>query len=212
MDLPGKDEKTMSDVNTLLTSIRDAIAGDAATKVWTQATYTKDHTLFVGVDINTPPAEADCPCVVLAPVEKVGGEEQDTIGHQFNVSCEIFDESMTTVTSTTTYKDSILALITAELTREGKTAGEIATAIALITDSFDDDPTATIDSNITEYAGVKRIETFRQKVLAAVASVADIKITKVETAYEAIAFFPAFMCDMLITIEQETEFGDDFVQ
>lgn len=203
----------MSDMNTLLTSIRDAIARDAAIKVWTQATYTKDHNIFVGVDTKNPPAESDCPCVALSPSEKRGGNSEDVISHVFNVSCEIIDESMTATSSTTTYKDSILALITAELEREGKSAAEIATAIALITDSFDDDLTVTIDSNITEYAGVQRIETFRLKVLAAISgALTDYRITKVETGYETIMFFPSFMCDMEITIEEKTEFGDDFVQ
>lgn len=154
----------MSDMNTLLTSIRDAIASNAAIKVWTQATYTKDHKVFVGVDTKNPPGEADCPCVALSPSEKHGGNSEDVITHVFNVSCEIIDE-----TSTTT-------------------------------------------GNIVEYSGVQDIETFRQKVLAAVDGVAGIRITKVETGYETIMFFPSFMCDMEITIEQETEFGDDFVQ
>ena len=154
----------MSDMNALLTSIRDAIASNAAIKTWTQATYTKDHKVFVGVDTRNPPAESDCPCVVLSPSEKVGGNSEDVIAHVFNVSCEIIEE------------------------------------------------TSTTSGNKVEYDGVQYIETFRQKVLAAVNGVAGIRITKVETAYETIMFFPSFMCDMQITIEQETEFGDDVVQ
>lgn len=164
MDLPGKDEKTMSDMNTLLTSIRDAIATNATIKAWTQATYTKDHKVFVGVDSREPPGEADAPCVVLAPAEKLSGEEMDVITHKFITSLEVIS------------------------------------------------PAATTASNVIEYAGVQNIETFRQKVLAAIEGVTGIRITKLESTYEAILFFPAILCDMLITIEQETEFGDDFVQ
>jgi len=199
-------------MNTLLTSIRDAVAGNAAIKVWTQATYTKDHEVFVGADTRNPPAASDCPCVVIAPIIKKGGYSEDVIAHKVVVSCEVIDETMTTVSSTTNFKDSILALITAELTREGKTAGEIATAIALITDSFDDDPTAIIASNITQYAGVANIETFRQKVLAAVKGIADIRITDIESSYETIMFYPSFLCDMVITVEEETDFESEFVE
>lgn len=203
----------MADMNTLLTTIRDALAGDAAIKVWTNATYEKDHKVFVGVDKRNPPGESDCPLVVVAHSEKKSGESAEVIEHQFQVSLEIIDETMVEASSTTTYKESILALITAELTREGKTAEEIATAIALITDSFDDDPTATIESNITEYAGMRRIEEFRQLILACIETALDsYRITKTPTVFGPIEFFPSFMCDMLITIEEETEFGSEFVE
>lgn len=203
----------MADINILLNSIRDAISEDAAIKVWTNATYDKGHTVFVGVDTRNPPSEADCPVVVISQAGKDAGEAADVISHQFNVSCEIIDESMTEVSSTTTYKESILALITAELEREGKSPAEVADAIALITDSFDDDPTATIDSNITEYTGVKRIEEFRQKILAAIGNaLPPYRITRIETLYEPLMFFPSFMCDMAITVEEETTFGSDFIE
>lgn len=154
----------MSDMNTLLTSIRDAIANNAAIKTWTQTTYSKDHTVFVGVDTKRPPAEADCPCVVVSHAKKVGGEAQEVIDHRFSVSCEVINESSTTT------------------------------------------------GNIVEYAGMQELETFRQKVLDAVHGVSDIRIRTVETEYEAIMFFPSFLCDMIITIEEETEFGSEFVE
>jgi hypothetical protein len=154
----------MSDMNTLLTSIRDGIAGNAAIKTWTQATYTKDHKVFVGLDTRFPPAESDCPCVVLSPARKIGGESQEVITHKFEVSCEIINEGSTTT------------------------------------------------SNKVEYNGVQEIETFRQKVLDAIHGLADIRIRTVETEYETIMFFPSFMCDMVITIEEETEFGSEFVE
>jgi hypothetical protein len=205
-------DNSMSDMNTLLTSIRDAISDNAAIKVFTQAEYSKDHTVFVGIDTRALPGQTDCPCVVLGFGMKDSGEEAPSIEHGFVVSCEVYDENTRTVSEATTYKESILALITAELEREEKSAAEIAAAIAAITDHFDDDPTATLDSNVTELKGVQNLETFRQKVLDAIAGVADIRITKVETTYETVMFFPFFICDMAVTIEQETEFGDNFVQ
>lgn len=153
----------MSDMNTLLTSIRDAVANNAAIKAWTQLTYAKDHKVFVGIDTRNPPGESDCPCVVLSPVHKLGGGNQDVIVHDFMVSCEVINED------------------------------------------------STVTGNITEYAGVQEIETFRQKVLDAANTISD-RIVKVGTDYEAIMFFPSFMCDMQISIEEETEFGDDFNQ
>lgn len=199
-------------MNTLLASIRDAIAENAAIKVWTNATYGKDHKVYVGVDTRNPPPASDCPLVAVAHAGKVDGEAQETLVGRFAIALEIIDENMTAVTSTTTYKESILALITAELEREGKTQEEIDAAIALITDSFDDDPTATIDSNITEYTGIQNIEAFRQKVIAAVNAISGIRITTVETDYEPIAFFPSAMCDMVVTIEEDTVFGSTFIE
>lgn len=151
-------------MNTLLASIRDAIANSTTVKTWTNATYGKDHKVFVGVDTRQPPVASDCPCVVLAPAAKVAGESQDVITHKVNVSCEIIDE----VSDTT--------------------------------------------GNIVEYSGVQDLETFRQKVLAAVDEVSGVRITIVETEYETIMFFPSFMCDMAITIEEETEFGSSFIE
>ncbi|MHB8109760.1 MAG: hypothetical protein ACYDHW_06980 [Syntrophorhabdaceae bacterium] len=200
----------MSNMNTLLASIRDGIANNAAIKVWTQANYAKDHKVFVGMDTRNPPGEADCPFVVMIPHHKMAGEDAEAIPHQFYFYLGIFDENTREISTTTTYKESILALITAELEREGKTAAEVAAAIALITDSFDEDPTATIDSNITEYAGVQNIEAFRQLVLAAIDGAITSRITEIETGYEPIEAFPMFLQDMLVTIEKETAFGSAF--
>lgn len=150
-------------MNTLLTSIRDAIAADSAIKTWTQSTYTKDHTVFVGVDTRNPPAEADCPCVVLSMTGKTGGYARDVISHSFIVSCEINKDSHTTT------------------------------------------------SNKIEYDGMQQLETFRQKVLTAIKAL-DLRVTEVDTTYETIMFYPAFLCDMVITIEEENEFGSDFIE
>jgi hypothetical protein len=202
----------MSNMNTLLASIRDGIANSAAIKVWTQANYTKDHKVFVGMDTRYPPGESDCPFVVMIPHHKVAGESAESIPHQFYFYLGIFDENTREITTTTTYKESILALITAELEREGKTAAEIAAAIALITDSFDEDPTATIDSNVTEYKGVQNIEAFRQLVLSAIDAAITTRITEIETGYEPIEAYPMFLQDMMITIEEETAFGSAFIE
>jgi hypothetical protein len=199
-------------INTLLASIRNAIAEDAAIKVWTNATYDKDHKVYVGVDTRNPPSVSDCPVVVVALAGKVDGESQEAVIARFAVMMEVIDENMTEAVSTTTYKESILALITAELGREGKSTAEIDAALALITDSFDDDPEATIDSNITEYSGIQNIETFRQKVIAAINGISGIRIITVETDYEPIAFFPSAMCDMIITIEDTIGFGDEAIE
>lgn len=149
-------------MNTLIGAIKTAVSANSAVKTWTQATYGKDHTVFVGVDARNPPGEADCPLVAIFPGGKISGTSQDFLTDRVGVSCEITNEDSTTT------------------------------------------------GNATEYDGIQEIETFRQKVLDAIDEITDARITKIETEYEAMAFFPLFMCDMLITFEQETEFGDDF--
>lgn len=158
------------DINTLLTTIRDAVADDTATKTWTQSIYTKDHHVFLGIDERNPPAESSYPAVSLYPVNKAAGEGQESIRHTVGLSLGIHDESLAT---------------------GGKT-------------------------NVTEYNGMQRIETFRQKVFdataTAVTGLSGMSITEIETEYSAIEFFPYFLCVMTITADEETEFGSDFLQ
>lgn len=157
----------MSSRNTILTAMRDAVATSATIKAWTQANYSADHTVFVGIDPRKPPGESDCPYVVILPEHKKAGESADVIQHQFYLCCGICDEN----------------------TRTG------------------------LATNITEYTGVQNIETFRGLVLTALNAAAfSGRITEVETGDEPFAAFPMLLQDMLITIEEETEFGDTFVE
>lgn len=157
----------MSSRNTILAAIRDAIAGSATIKAWTQANYSADHKVFVGIDRRNPPGESDCPFVVILPEHKKAGLSANVIQHEFYLCCAICDEN----------------------TRTG------------------------LASNITEYSGVQNIETFRGLVLDAIDGASfSGRITEIETGDEPFDAFPILLQDMLITIKEETEFGDSFVQ
>jgi hypothetical protein len=155
----------MADINVIIQNLRDIIAADSATKVWTNATYGRDHKVFVGVDTRDPPGATDCPFVVISPDGKTGGWSEDQIRHIVSVDCEVSTD------------------------------------------------TQTVTTNKIEYSGVQEIETFRQKVLMAIKGMtaAQIggRIDDIITTYETILFFPAFICDMKLTIVQDLAQGDD---
>ncbi|OPY78288.1 MAG: hypothetical protein A4E65_02311 [Syntrophorhabdus sp. PtaU1.Bin153] len=156
-------------MNTILTTVRDAVADDSTVKTWTQATYTADHTVFLGIDSRNPPPHSSYPAVSLYPIQKLSGYGQDTIVHAIGVSVGIHDNT---------------------LAAGGK-------------------------SNVTEYNGMQRIETFRGKVIDAVVMALvglSLRITRIETEYSAIEFFPFFLATIEIIAEEETEFGSSFLQ
>jgi hypothetical protein len=84
------------DVTSLLHSLRDAIANDATTKVWTQAQYSADHHVYVGVDQKNPPAPSNYPAVGLFPVRSKQGYALTAKTREFTAACAIEDETMLT--------------------------------------------------------------------------------------------------------------------
>ena len=84
------------DINTILTNIRNGVADDSATKVWTQATYAKDHKVFVGIDLRDPPRSEYCPDVSIYPLKKSSGDNSVTKDHHFGVGVRIYDDTQAT--------------------------------------------------------------------------------------------------------------------
>ena len=81
-------------VNTLVTSLRDAIHDDAATKAWCQTNYGQDQQVFVGIDTRNPPEMGQYPLVHIFPLTKrAGGGTQE---HSVGITCGIYDDDMRT--------------------------------------------------------------------------------------------------------------------
>ncbi len=83
-------------VNTLIQALRDTIADDTPTKAWAQATYTRDHTVYIGLNQVTPPPDTDYPLVWLYPIEKTDGDKESLITHTFGISCRVNDATTAT--------------------------------------------------------------------------------------------------------------------
>ena len=78
-------------INTLINDFSEAVASSATIKTWTNANYTSDHTVFVGLDTREPPGESDCPYVAMYPVRKHIGQHEREKNHQIEVVACLFD-------------------------------------------------------------------------------------------------------------------------
>ncbi len=83
-------------INTVMQALRDTIADDTATKAWAQATYARDHKVYIGLNQVTPPPDTDYPLAWLYPVEKTSGDKEVIITHTFGISCRVNDASTAT--------------------------------------------------------------------------------------------------------------------
>ena len=81
-------------INTLTSDFAEAVAADEAIKIWTQANYTADHRVYVGLDVRNPPGEDDCPYVVLYPVKKQFGQHRLEKLHEIEVVGCIHDTAL----------------------------------------------------------------------------------------------------------------------
>ncbi len=81
---------------TPLATIRDALANNAAIKVWTQATYTKDHKVYVGIDPRNPPPDTAYPLIALSPADGSEGWSEDVSLYTIGIGCGIIQEAQTT--------------------------------------------------------------------------------------------------------------------
>jgi len=89
------------DILTLYNAIRDGIADDAATKLWCQINYDRDHKVFAGIDDRNPPQETDCPYAYLFMDSKSIGYRLEQKGHSIGVITEIYKEGTTAVSGKT---------------------------------------------------------------------------------------------------------------
>jgi hypothetical protein len=241
----------VSDLTTLVTALRDATSAATGLVSWATLTYGRPHKVFVGIDADNPPAEADYPCHSIAMLSKTAGLESPEISHKIGITCGICDSSLRTVVPAGDYAGTSVTELTigtglqivttqagrsyiagdrlrmedaADGTRwmEGYVVSYATTTLALIIDATSgtgptDDWTidladALIEANVVEYNGVQRIEAYRKLVeTAAVSAVAalDLRVTAIDVVFSPLELFPYFLCDMELTIVDDTEFGSD---
>ena len=87
----------MAGMNTLKDALRNGIADNAATKTWCQTNYSRDHKVYVGIDLRKPPGEAAYPLVHLFPTAKTVGYAAMQSVHCFGVACGINDTTILTI-------------------------------------------------------------------------------------------------------------------
>ncbi len=78
-------------INTLLNSISEAIAGNIDLLAWANVTYGQDHTVFVNLDSRGLPGESKCPYAALYPLTRSGGVGKSIKPHTFQVVCTVYD-------------------------------------------------------------------------------------------------------------------------
>ncbi len=77
-------------VNDQISAMRDAVGNSAAIKAWANANYGQDHNVFVGLNPENPPTEAQYPLVVFDPDTKNGGNDaQET---KIAITCGLYDD------------------------------------------------------------------------------------------------------------------------
>lgn len=152
------------DINTLRTTLRDAILGDTATQTWCNTNYGRVHKVYGSIDTREPPAEDQYPIVHIFPITMSGGYDLDRAEYELGVVCGINDSALKT----------------------------------------------GLDDNAVEYQGVGNIETFRQKVEAAIAAAipANYFLSEMSADYEVIEFFPFFIVGMRCVITKDYFQGD----
>ena len=82
---------------TLLENIRNAIADDTATKSWATTKYTRNHKVYVGIDVRNPPDETAYPLVNLYMVRRTVGYDPTRQVNVIGVVCGINETGSTTV-------------------------------------------------------------------------------------------------------------------
>ncbi|MDY0242574.1 MAG: hypothetical protein RBR34_10385, partial [Rhodospirillaceae bacterium] len=69
----------MLTTSELIEKIRDAVANSQEISAWCVSKYGKTPTVFVGIDIENPPAETDYPVIVIEGVAEAYGNSQSMI-------------------------------------------------------------------------------------------------------------------------------------
>lgn len=96
---------------TLIGYVRDAIKSASAISTWCNTNYSKGHTIYIGYDEQNPPGQANCPIIVISPVEQNRSLDANYGPMIIEIGYGIYDETKSTSGNVTTYKgiENILA-------------------------------------------------------------------------------------------------------
>lgn len=81
------------DINTLLETFKDALSQDTTMATWATAHYGQGHKIYLNIDINNPPGEADCPYHAFYPVSKFAGPAAGRKQQGFSLITCVHDDS-----------------------------------------------------------------------------------------------------------------------
>ena len=95
------------DMLTLIETIRDAVHDDSDTQTWCTANYSRNHKVYVGIDMRNPPGDSDCPLVHLFPKAKISGYELDDQDHIIAATPVLSNENTRTVAG----KDNVVEML-----------------------------------------------------------------------------------------------------
>lgn len=90
-------------LETLKSSIVEAIAGSTTIKVWANINYGKDHHVFDGIDSRNTPGEDSCPYVALLGYGESVSQRRANREYWFGWAGFVYDDSL----STTVYSNLI---------------------------------------------------------------------------------------------------------
>ena len=90
---------------TLNSALQTAITSYATTiNVWSQSTYSRNHTFFDRLDIKNLPQSTDCPCCVLRPRSRVTGQNVKNPMYHFILWAWVSDSSSSGFTNGEAYR------------------------------------------------------------------------------------------------------------
>jgi hypothetical protein len=87
-------------ITTLINLFRDTLKDNETISHWCETNFSKEHTVYKGMDQRNPPASTEYPLVHLYPVNKRVGSGQDEASHVIGVTCGVYKDSVTTTDAT----------------------------------------------------------------------------------------------------------------
>ena len=80
-------------INDILTSIRDLIAESEALENWCKAKFYQAHTVYLGIDENTPPDDDEYPVIALSFPRIVHGDRSRYV-YEIDMAAGVINEDI----------------------------------------------------------------------------------------------------------------------
>jgi hypothetical protein len=83
-------------INEILETFAASLAADTALNNYCQAQFSKDVTIYLGYNGETPPAATNCPYIVIYPDQKGEGADENIYQYTIPVDWAVANETQTT--------------------------------------------------------------------------------------------------------------------
>lgn len=90
-------------LSSIIYKWRDALQASASIQTYCTAKYSKKPKIFIGINGQNPPEEADCPMIILYPGAKSEGLELQEYTYKLTVGWTVFQEAVPTNNGITEY-------------------------------------------------------------------------------------------------------------